>query len=65
MKKSNKRNAAEWERKRAEYYNSQGIDYYNSSHSGLPPPDQEENENDNGEDDEDAENEPARKSSRR
>ena len=46
MKKSIK-NAAQWELKRAEYFNSQGIDYYNnSSHSGVPPPDQEETEND-------------------
>ena len=56
MKKSNK-NAAQWERKRAEYFKSQGIDYYNSSHSGVPLPDQEETENDR-EDDEDVEDEP-------
>ena len=65
VKKSNK-NAAQWERKRAEYYNNynQGIDYYSSLHSGFPPPYQEETENDR-EDNEDVEDEPARKSSRR
>lgn len=62
MKKSMK-NAAQWHLKRAEYFNSQGIDYYNS-HSGVSPPDEEETENDR-EDDEDVEDTPARKSSRR
>ena len=56
MKKSMK-NAAQWHLKRAEYFNSQGIDYYNSSHSGVSPPDEEETE--------DVEDTPARKSSRR
>ena len=63
MKKSMK-NAAQWHLKRAEYFNNQGIDYYNSSHSGVSPPDEEETENDR-EDDEDVEDTPARKSSRR
>lgn len=60
MKKFNK-TAAQWEANRAEYFQSQGIDYYHSSHSGVSPPDQEDNDTE----DEDDEEEPARKSFRR
>ena len=44
-------------------YTKGSIDYYNSLHSGFPPPVQEETEN-GREDNEDVEDKPARKSSR-
>ena len=60
IKKLNK-TAAQWEAKRAEYFHSQGIDYYHSSHSGVSPPDQGDNDTEDEEDEE----EPARKLPRR